>query len=51
MKDVPLPPHYPISHDTVFPLKLKSRDTEIPDWNALKDHLLKEGRMYKADLV
>jgi hypothetical protein len=30
---------------------MKKAGKEIPDWIGLKDHLSKEGRMYKSDLI
>lgn len=45
------PPQHPINHSILFPASMKRGSQEIPDWLALKDHLLKEGRMYKIDLI
>ena len=40
------PPKYPLSHDELFPNK-----DGIPNWKLVKEHLTKEGRLYKADLI
>ncbi|CDW72256.1 serine threonine-protein phosphatase [Stylonychia lemnae] len=42
VKELPLPPQKPISHDALFPTSLKKGSQEIPDWNLLKDHLVRE---------
>ena len=41
----------PMDHSLLFPEKLKSGNKEIPDWEALKTHLEREGKMNKADMV
>lgn len=51
VKEVPLPPQHPIKHEVLFPPNLKIGNAEIPDWAVLKDHLMKEGRLNKSDLV
>ena len=51
VKELPLPPQRPISHESLFPTRLKNGSQEIPDWNLLKDHLVREGKMNKSDLV
>eukprot|EP00347_Sterkiella_histriomuscorum_P020975 403335741 len=45
------PPQHPISHNILFPESKKRGSQEVPDWIALKEHLLKEGRMHKKDLI
>ena len=45
------PPQHPLHHSILFPANMKRGSQEIPDWLALKEHLLKEGRMYKVDLI
>ena len=45
------PPQHPISHNILFPDNKKRGSLEVPDWLALKEHLLKEGRMRKVDLI
>ena len=51
IKTHPAPPHKPVSHDLLFPPYLKSQGQEVPDWKYLKDHLLQEGRLFKADVI
>lgn len=45
MKEVLPPPHLPLSHNQVFPKK------GLPDWKILRDHLKREGKIDKADLL
>ena len=45
MKDVLPPPHLPLPHAKLFPKK------GIPDWKVLRDHLTREGKLEKADLL
>ena len=51
VKDLPLPPQFPLSHDSLFPPQLKYGSVEIPNWVTLKDFLVREGRITKEDLV
>ena len=45
MKDVLPPPHLPLPHAKLFPKK------GVPDWKVLRDHLTREGKLEKADLL
>ena len=45
MKNIAPPPRFPIEHQKLFPKK------GIPDWQALKTHLTKEGRVSKQDII
>jgi hypothetical protein len=36
-----------LSHSVLFPAGKKRGTMEIPDWIALKEHLLKEGKLHK----
>lgn len=45
------PPQYPLTHNLLFPENKRIGKQEVPDWNVLKDHLLKEGRIHKKDLI
>ena len=45
MKDVLPPPHLPLPHAKLFPKK------GIPDWKVLRDHLTREGKLEKSDLL
>ena len=45
MRDVLPPPHLPLPHAKLFPKK------GIPDWKVLRDHLTREGKLEKADLL
>lgn len=45
------PPQHPISHSFLFPPGKKRGTMEIPDWITLKEHLLKEGKLSKQDLL
>ncbi|CAD8176137.1 unnamed protein product [Paramecium pentaurelia] len=47
VKTLKPPPHRPLSHQLIFPDKLKNK----PDWRLLLDHLSKEGRIAKEDLI
>ena len=51
MKSHAAPPHKPLDHKVLFPDSLKRNGLEIPDWKLLKEHLIKEGRITKADMV
>eukprot|EP00742_Colponemidia_sp_Colp-10_P001050 GILJ01001136.1.p1 GENE.GILJ01001136.1~~GILJ01001136.1.p1 ORF type:complete len:472 (-),score=66.36 GILJ01001136.1:224-1639(-) len=46
VKDVPPPPHFPLSHELLFPKK-----DGIPDWRLLQKHLTREGRLLKEDVI
>jgi serine/threonine-protein phosphatase 2B catalytic subunit len=41
------PPHRPLPRNLMFPEKLKNK----PDWKLIRDHLQKEGRIAKEELV
>jgi serine/threonine-protein phosphatase 2B catalytic subunit len=41
------PPHKPLPRNLMFPDRLKNK----PDWKLIKDHLQKEGRIAKEELV
>jgi serine/threonine-protein phosphatase 2B catalytic subunit len=45
------PPQHALNHNTLFPESKRIGKQEVPDWNVLKDHLLKEGRITKKDLI
>ena len=45
MKDVLPPPHLPLPHAKLFPKK------GVPDWKVLRDHLTREEKQEKADLL
>lgn len=45
MRDNAPPPHQCLSHHLLFPTPSK------PNWRLLKDHLLKEGRVSKEDVL
>jgi serine/threonine-protein phosphatase 2B catalytic subunit len=54
MKDIIPPPHIPISEELLYPNPCKNNESElnfiesnIPNWEALKTHLYKEGRVSK----
>jgi len=47
VKSVKPPPHRPLAKHLMFPDKLKNK----PDWRLIKDHLQKEGRIAKEDLI
>lgn len=51
VKSHPAPPHKPLDHKLLFPQHLKRGTEEVPDWKALKDHMFKEGRINKPDLL
>jgi hypothetical protein len=51
VKEAPLPPRLPMSHEVLFPKKLNVAFEEIPDWKTLKDHLHREGKINKPDLL
>ena len=40
------PPRFPLSHEELFP-----KNDGMPDWKLVKEHLIKEGRLYKADII
>ena len=46
IKKVSPPPKLPMSRKILFPKK-----NNIPDWNALKEHLIKEGKLAKPDMI
>eukprot|EP00357_Protocruzia_adherens_P011762 CAMPEP_0115012316 /NCGR_PEP_ID=MMETSP0216-20121206/24649_1 /TAXON_ID=223996 /ORGANISM="Protocruzia adherens, Strain Boccale" /LENGTH=470 /DNA_ID=CAMNT_0002381319 /DNA_START=932 /DNA_END=2344 /DNA_ORIENTATION=+ len=43
---VQAPPHRPLRHDLLFP-----KGKKVPNWRLLRDHLQKEGRLTKEDLL
>eukprot|EP00347_Sterkiella_histriomuscorum_P002668 403367261 len=43
MKDIVPPPHRPISDEVLYPTK----NTNAPNWEALKNHMYREGRVSK----
>ena len=45
MREMIPPPHRRLSHNLLYPSASK------PNWRLLKDHLLKEGRIEKSDLI
>eukprot|EP01017_Pseudomicrothorax_dubius_P025657 TRINITY_DN2794_c0_g2_i5.p1 TRINITY_DN2794_c0_g2~~TRINITY_DN2794_c0_g2_i5.p1 ORF type:complete len:215 (-),score=21.28 TRINITY_DN2794_c0_g2_i5:30-674(-) len=47
MKSIRAPPHRPLDRSLIWPARLKNK----PDWRLLKDHMLREGRIAKVDLV
>ena len=47
IKSVKPPPHRPLSRQLMFPDRLKNK----PDWKVIRDHLQKEGRIEKEDLI
>jgi len=47
IKSVRPPPHRPLEHDLMFPPSLNGK----PDWRTIRDHLYKEGRIAKEDLI
>jgi len=47
IKSIKAPPHRPLPRELMFPEKLKGK----PDWRLIKDHLHKEGRIAKEELV
>lgn len=47
----PAPPHKRLDHSMLFPDKLKRGTQEVPDWKLLKDHIAKEGRISKQDVI
>jgi len=47
VKSVKLPPHKPLTRELMFPDRLKGK----PDWKVIRDHLQKEGRIAKEDLI
>lgn len=47
--EVPPPPARPISADLLWIKDAKGN--KLPDWKVLKDHLFKEGRLHKEDLL
>ena len=47
VKDLPPPPHRPLSDDLLYPITLKGK----PDWRILKDHLYREGRLDKGHVL
>ena len=49
VKELKPPPIYPLNHNVLFPERLKNGDVEVPDWQVLRDHLVDEGRVTKAD--
>jgi serine/threonine-protein phosphatase 2B catalytic subunit len=59
MKDVLPPPQKPLARSKLYPKKSISSNNNskylnldtIPDWKLLRDHLAREGRLEKADLL
>lgn len=55
MKDVLPPPHKPLSNSKLFPKKsiylFKPISEGPPDWKVLRDHLSREGKLSKQDLL
>lgn len=47
MKNLKPPPHRPLPPMMMFPEKFKRK----PDWKLIKDHLHKEGRIAKTELI
>ncbi|KAL4432241.1 hypothetical protein ABPG74_020209 [Tetrahymena malaccensis] len=47
IKSVRPPPHRPLSRSLIWP----NKNSNKPDWKIIKDHLSKEGRIEKEDLV
>jgi serine/threonine-protein phosphatase 2B catalytic subunit len=47
VKSVKAPPHKPLARALIWPDKNKNK----PDWKLLRDHLHKEGRVDKPDLI
>lgn len=47
IKSVRPPPHRPLSRQLIWP----NKNSNKPDWKIIKDHLSKEGRIEKEDLV
>jgi len=47
VKTVKPPPHRPLARNLMFPDRLKNK----PDWKVIRDHLQKEGRIAKEDLI
>lgn len=47
VKTVPLPPHRPLKRELIFPPQLKGK----PDWKLVREHLQKEGRLLKKDVI
>ena len=45
VRDYPPPPHHPLDHDLLYPHPNK------PNWQLLRDHVSKEGRISKSDLL
>ena len=45
MKEVLPPPHVPLPHNKLF------QKNGLPDWKLLRDHLKKEGKLEKADIL
>ena len=45
IKDILAPPHLPLSHNKLFPKK------GLPDWQLLREHLTREGRLAKGDIL
>lgn len=47
VKTVPCPPHRPLKRELFFPASLKGK----PDWKLVREHLQKEGRINKKDVI
>lgn len=41
VKEVPAPPHRPLSEELLYPTK----SSNMPNWEVLKTHMYKEGRV------
>ena len=53
MKDVLPPPQVPLSYSKLYPKKgiVYLNLDGIPDWKTVRDHLAREGRLAKTDLL
>ena len=56
VKSVKLPPHRPLDKNLIWPPEMKGSiiinlKKGKPDWKQIRDHLSKEGRLYKQDFV
>ena len=45
MKKVLAPPHIPMPHELLFPVP------GVPNWKVLRDHLTREGKLSKSDIL
>ena len=53
VKNITPPPHRPLSKALIYPAALKGKllDSGKPDWKQIRDHLQKEGRILKEDVI